>query len=71
LFTRPDDLIVDCFMGSGSTGVASVKAGRRFVGIEAKPEYFDIARRRISDALARPDLFVSTPPPPKQEALGL
>jgi DNA modification methylase len=63
--------ICDPFMGSGTTGVAAVNRGRSFTGIELDPKYFDIARRRISDALARPDLFVAPPTPPKQEALGL
>lgn len=48
-------------MGSGTTGVAAVNMGRRFVGIEIEPKYFDIAARRISDALARPDLFIEKP----------
>jgi DNA modification methylase len=61
--------ILDPFMGSGTTGVAAVKLGRRFIGIEIEPKYFDIACRRISDALARPDLFIEPPAPkPKQEA---
>lgn len=59
------NVILDPFMGSGTTGVAAVKMGRQFIGIELEPKYFDIACRRISDALARPDLFVS-PPAPKQ-----
>ena len=50
--------IIDPFMGSGSCGVAAVQLGRRFVGIEIEQKYYDIARRRISDALARPDLFI-------------
>jgi site-specific DNA-methyltransferase (adenine-specific)/modification methylase len=62
-------LILDPFMGSGTTGVAAVKLGRRFIGIEIEPKYFDIACRRISDALARPDLFIEPlAPKPKQEA---
>jgi site-specific DNA-methyltransferase (adenine-specific) len=44
--------ILDPFMGSGSTGVAAVKMGRKFVGIEKDPSYFDIACRRI-DQVAR------------------
>jgi site-specific DNA-methyltransferase (adenine-specific) len=63
--------ILDPFMGSGSTGVAAVKSGRRFIGIELEPSYFEIACRRIDDALRRPDLFIPTPPPARQEALGL
>lgn len=59
----PDDAktILDPFMGSGTTGVAAVQLGRRFVGIERVEAYFDISRRRISDALARPDLFAEKP----------
>ena len=53
--------ILDPFMGSGTTGVAAVKLGRRFTGIEIEPRYFDIARRRIIDALSRPDLFTEWP----------
>lgn len=42
--------VLDPFMGSGTTGIAAVKAGRSFIGIEREPKYFDIARRRIEDA---------------------
>jgi site-specific DNA-methyltransferase (adenine-specific) len=62
--------VVDPFMGSGTTGVACAKLGRQFVGIEIEPRYFDVACRRISDALARPDLFIASPKPiEKQEVL--
>ena len=44
------DLILDPFMGSGTTGVACMNLGRRFIGIEIEPKYFDIACRRIEDA---------------------
>src|SRR5690606_30601832 len=47
--------ILDPFMGSGTTGVAAVKLGRRFTGIEIDPGYFDIACRRIEAALKEPD----------------
>ena len=64
------ETILDPFMGSGTTGVAAVKLGRKFIGIEREPKYFDIACRRISDALARPDLFIAPPAPiAKQETL--
>lgn len=68
LFTTPGDAILDPFMGSGTTGIAAAKRGRRFTGIEIDPRYFDIACARISDALKRPDLFIDIPHP-KQEAL--
>ncbi len=61
--------ILDPFMGSGTTGVAAVKLGRRFIGIEIEPRYFDIARRRIQAALDAPDLFVEPAKPAKQEAM--
>ena len=49
-FTFKDDLILDLFMGSGTTGVACVQTGRNFIGIEIEPKYFDIAEKRIHDA---------------------
>lgn len=63
--------ILDPFMGSGTTGIACVKAGRRFVGIEREESYFDIACERIRKAYSQPDMFVSAPKQeePKQEAL--
>jgi DNA modification methylase len=63
--------ILDPFMGSGTTGVAAVKLGRRFTGIEIDEGYFDIACRRIEAALKEPDFFVEPPPKPKQESLLL
>lgn len=62
--------ILDPFMGSGTTGVACVKLGRKFIGIEIEPKYFDIACKRIEQAYAQPDFFVS-PPAPKPEQLAL
>jgi site-specific DNA-methyltransferase (adenine-specific) len=62
-------LILDPFMGSGTTGVAAVKMGRRFIGIEREPTYFDIACKRIADAARQPDLFVAPVAEPRQEAL--
>lgn len=60
---------MDC--GSGTTGVAAVKLGRRFTGIEIDEGYFDIAVRRIEAALKQPDMFIEPPKPIKQEALDL
>lgn len=45
--TLEGDLVLDCFMGSGTTGVACMRTGRRFIGIEINREYFNIARERI------------------------
>lgn len=63
------DIVLDPFMGSGTTGVAAVKLGRRFIGIELEPKYFDIACARIRAALNAPDMFVEQPKPAKQEAM--
>lgn len=57
------DVIFDPFMGSGTTGVACVRLGRRFIGIELEPKYFAIAKRRIIDELNR----VKFLKPPKRE----
>lgn len=54
--------ILDPFMGSGTTGVACARLGRRFIGIEIEPKYFDIACRRIEQAQRQADLFVTLPP---------
>jgi site-specific DNA-methyltransferase (adenine-specific) len=66
--TYPGDVVLDPFMGSGTTGVAAVRMGRKFIGIELDPEHFETALRRIREAQAA-DLFISKPEPPKQEAL--
>jgi len=62
------ETILDPFMGSGTTGVACVKLGRKFIGIELDPKYFDIACRRIEEAYKQPDLFIEPPKQIKQEA---
>jgi site-specific DNA-methyltransferase (adenine-specific) len=53
--TRQNALILDPFMGSGTTGVACVKTGRKFIGIELDKGYFDIAVKRIEKALQERD----------------
>ena len=60
-FTQLGQLICDPFMGSGTTGVACVRFGRSFVGIERDPKWFDLACRRISDELKRPRLDLGEP----------
>lgn len=49
--------ILDPFMGSGTTGVAAVQAGRRFIGIENSPRWFDMACKRIDAAARQGSLF--------------
>ncbi len=70
-FTRPEQLVCDPFCGSGTTGLACVNLGRSFVGIERDPKRFDLSRRRISEALARPRLPFIEPVKVKQEVLPL
>jgi len=57
--------ILDPFMGSGTTGVACQKLGRQFIGIEIDADYFDIACKRIEEAMRQPDLFVAAAADPK------
>ncbi|MBN3757192.1 site-specific DNA-methyltransferase [Paraburkholderia sp. Tr-20389] len=62
-------VILDPFMGSGSTGVAAIQMGRKFIGIEREPKYFDIACRRIEDAQRQESLFEPEAPKAEQTAL--
>ena len=63
--------VLDCYMGSGTTGVACVNLGRSFIGIELDPDYFDIAVKRITNAHRQADMFVAKPAiiAPTQETL--
>lgn len=63
--TKLGGLVLDPFMGSGTTGVAAIRLGRRFVGIEIEERYFDIACERITKAMGHVDLF--TPSAPTQQ----
>jgi site-specific DNA-methyltransferase (adenine-specific) len=49
--------VFDPFMGSGTTGVACMQTGRKFVGVEIEPKYFDIACKRLDAAQAQHRLF--------------
>ncbi len=62
-------LILDPFMGSGTTGVAAIQMGREFIGIEREPRYFDIACRRIEQAAAQGTLLPPEPLKQEQESL--
>ncbi len=63
------DTILDPFMGSGTTGVACVRLGRKFIGIEIEPKYFDIACKRIDKAYDDFGLIEATPPAIRQPNL--
>ena len=62
------ETIIDPFMGSGTTGVAAIQMGRKFIGIEREPKYFDIACKRIEQASKQIDMFVE-PVKPTQESM--
>ena len=57
-YSRPGDLVCDPFCGSGTTAIAALQEGRRFVGSEAKPEHHAIAMRRIAKGYT-PSMFSS------------
>ena len=56
-FTDSGETVLDPFCGSGSTGVAALQMGRKFIGIEIEPKYFDIACERIENAQRQERLF--------------
>jgi len=61
-WSNPGDVVLDPFLGSGTTGIASVKLNRDFIGIEKEPRYFDIAKKRIGEAqqlVTRPTTVVT------------
>ena len=66
--SRPDAVVLDCFLGSGATAEAAINEGRNFIGIEINPEYAAIARERCAKAERQPDLFIK-PPKPEQGSL--
>jgi DNA modification methylase len=62
-WVKPGDTCLDPFMGSATTGVACVTLGRKFIGVEADPKYFDLACRRIELAYKQRRLFDESPAP--------
>lgn len=69
-FFKTAKIILDPFMGSGTTLVACAKTGKSGIGIELDPDYFDIACRRVREAYAQPDFFIANDnKPAKQEAM--
>ena len=63
LTTRPGETVLDPFAGSGTTGIACLHTGRKFIGIEISPDYHAIARKRLAEvdgplfAAVQPSLF--------------
>lgn len=69
LHSQAGQTVLDPFMGSGTTGVAALEVGRKFIGIELDPKHFETAVTRITEAHNRPPLFVSPPPKPHQQTI--
>lgn len=69
LHTKPGELVLDPFMGSGTTGVAAARWGRKFVGVEIEEHYFEMSCKRIEEAYKQPQLFAEKPA--KEEQIGL
>jgi site-specific DNA-methyltransferase (adenine-specific) len=67
---KPGGVVLDPFLGSGTTAVSCMKLGRQFVGIEKDPDYFEIAYRRLTIERRQTDLFV-TPATPQPTQAGL
>ena len=65
-FLPNSETILDPFMGSGTTLVACAKLGRKGIGVDLDPDYFDIACRRVEEAYRQPDFFVEPPKPAEQ-----
>lgn len=53
LFTKPGDIVLDPFVGSGTTALAAIQLGRHFVGIDINPEYIEISNQRLSESQLR------------------
>ena len=49
--SNKDDIVLDCFMGAGSTGIACIETNRNFLGIEIDKKYYDIAMERIKEVI--------------------
>lgn len=58
-FTDPGETVLDPFMGSATTGLACMKLGRKFIGIEKRRDYFELACQRLQDAYSQPSMFAS------------
>ena len=70
LVTPPGGVVLDCFMGSGSTGKAAMLEGFRFIGIEREAEYLEIAKARIACKAPQEPESAPMQPKPKQGDTG-
>ena len=62
MFSYKEDTIMDCFLGSGTTGDAAIRLGRNFIGVEKNKDYFDMAKERIDTAALQTSLIKSIMP---------
>ena len=69
--TNYGETVLDCYMGSGSTGVACMTLGRKFYGIEREEKYFEIACKRIEDAQRQTSIFEQPAARAEQHGLAL
>lgn len=69
LYSNTGQIIMDPFMGSGTTGVACVNRGRKFIGIERDQRWFDLSCRRIEQAYSQPDMFITPSQKAKQGSM--
>lgn len=66
-YTEENDIILDPFMGSGTTGVAAMRLGRKFIGIELEPKYYKIAKHRIEQEANNLFQFENKPEPKHEQ----
>lgn len=69
-FSPPGGIVLDPYMGSGTTGVACMQLGRHFIGIDSDPVSFEIASKRIAEAALQPPILVEDYSPTQAELFG-
>ena len=55
--SRPDDIVLDPYVGSGTTAIAAKRLRREYIGFELDPDYFELARARLKDEVSAFDFF--------------
>lgn len=68
-YSKPGDVVLDTHMGAGTTGVAAINCGRKFIGIEIDEAAFQFSCKRIEQAVAQGQLFAPEQPKQIQESL--